>query len=55
MHTLLDRNDFSFRSNDQVAAHRVTGLIIKRLWPDLRQVWPAAMYYYNIINIDLRQ
>ena len=30
--TLLDRNHFSSSSNGQVAAHRVTGLIIKRLW-----------------------
>ena len=32
MRTLLDRKKFSSSSNDQVAAHRVTGLIIKRLW-----------------------
>ena len=32
MHTLLDRNNFSSRTNGQVAARRVTGLIIKRLW-----------------------
>ena len=32
MRTLLDRNNFSFSSNGQVAAHRATGLIIKRLW-----------------------
>ena len=32
MRTLLDWNTFSFNSNGQVAAHRVTGLIIKRLW-----------------------
>ena len=31
MRTLLDRKMFSFSSNGQVAAHRVTGLIIKRL------------------------
>ena len=31
MHTLLDRNNFSSRTNGQVAARRVTGLIIKRL------------------------
>ena len=31
MRTLLDRNNFSSSSNGQVAAHRVTGLIIKRL------------------------
>ena len=31
MRTLLDRNTFSFRNNGQVAARRVTGLIIKRL------------------------
>ena len=30
--TLLDRKNFSYSSNGQVAAHRVTGLIIKRLW-----------------------
>ena len=32
MRTLLDRNSFSSSSNGHVAAHRVTGLIIKRLW-----------------------
>ena len=32
MRTLLDRKNFSSRTNGQVAAHRVTGLIIKRLW-----------------------
>ena len=32
MRTLSDRNHFSSSSNGQVAAHRVTGLIIKRLW-----------------------
>ena len=31
MRTLLDRNNFSSRANGQVAAHRVTELIIKRL------------------------
>ena len=32
MRTLLDRTNFSSRTNGQVAARRVTGLIIKRLW-----------------------
>ena len=32
MRTLLDRKSFSSSSNGQVAAHRVTRLIIKRLW-----------------------
>ena len=32
MRTLLDRKIFSSRTNGQVAARRVTGLIIKRLW-----------------------
>ena len=32
MRTLLDRKNCSSSSNGQVAAHRVTGLIIKRLW-----------------------
>ena len=33
MRTLLDRKNYSSSSNGQVAAHRVTGLIIiKRLW-----------------------
>ena len=32
MRTLLDRNTFSSITNGQVAARRVTGLIIKRLW-----------------------
>ena len=32
MRTLLDRNNFCSRINGQVAARRVTGLIIKRLW-----------------------
>ena len=32
MRTLLDRKNFSSSSNGQVAAHRVTGLIINRLW-----------------------
>ena len=31
MRTLLDRNNFGSIFNGQVAAHRVTGLIIKRL------------------------
>ena len=31
MRTLLERNNFSSRTNDQVAARRVTGLIIKML------------------------
>ena len=31
MRTLLDRNNFSSRTNGQVAARRVTGLIIKML------------------------
>ena len=31
MRTLLDRKNFSSSSNGQVAAHRVTGLIIKSL------------------------
>ena len=31
MRALLDMNNFSSSSNGQVAAHRVTGLIIKRL------------------------
>ena len=30
MRTLLDRNNFSSSSNGQVAAYRVTGLIIKK-------------------------
>ena len=33
MRTLLDRKNISSRTNGQVAARRVTGLIIKRLWP----------------------
>ena len=36
MRTLLDRNNFSSSSNGQVAAHRVTGLIINRLRFHLR-------------------
>ena len=32
MRTLLDRKNFSSITNGQVAARRVTGLIIKRLW-----------------------
>ena len=36
MRTLLDRNNFSSSSNGQVAAHRVTGPIIKRLWSYVR-------------------
>ena len=32
MRTLLDGKNFSSSSNGQVAAHRVTGLIINRLW-----------------------
>ena len=32
--TLLDRNNFSSSSNGQVAAHRVTVIITKRLWLD---------------------
>ena len=32
MRTLLDRKNISSRTNGQVAAGRVTGLIIKRLW-----------------------
>ena len=32
MRTLLDRKNISSRTNGQVAARRVTGLIIKRLW-----------------------
>ena len=31
MRTLLDRNNLSSRTNGQVAARRMTGLIIKRL------------------------
>ena len=31
MRTLLDRKNISSRTNGQVAARRVTGLIIKRL------------------------
>ena len=38
MRTLLDRNIFSSRTNGQVAARRVTGLIIKRLWSDVQFV-----------------
>ena len=34
MRTLLDRKNFSSSSNGQVAAHRVTGFIIKRFWPN---------------------
>ena len=34
MLTLLDRKNISSRTNCQVAARRVTGLIIKRLWLD---------------------
>ena len=32
MRTLLDRKNISSRTNGQVAARRVTGLIIKKLW-----------------------
>ena len=36
MRTLLDRKNFSSIANGQVAAHRVTGRIIKRLWWESR-------------------
>ena len=35
MRTLLDMKNSSSSSNGQVAAHRVTGLIIERLWYSL--------------------
>ena len=44
MHTLLDRNNFSSSSNGQVAAHWVTGLIIKRLWRNRR---PAKLVHFR--------
>ena len=37
MRTLLDRNNFSSKTNGQVAARRVAGLILKRLWSYLER------------------
>ena len=37
MRTLLDRKNFSSKTNGQVAARRVAGLVIKRLWSYLER------------------
>ena len=42
MRTLLDRKNFSSSSNGQVAAHRATGLIIKRLWFNVTVLAPRT-------------
>ena len=46
MRTLLDRKNISSRTNGQVAARRVTGLIIRRLW-----LWLGMAYGYMPIII----
>ena len=55
MCTLLDRNNFSSSSNGQMAAHRVTGLIIKMLRLLLCRGWGvvAAGGSEMYINIEL--
>ena len=51
MRTLLDRKNFSCSSNGQVAAHRVTGLIIKRLFisPWTEPVLYSSRLFYFIL------
>ena len=43
MRTLLDRKNISSITNGQVAARRVTGLIIKRRWSE---AGPVAVDFY---------
>ena len=51
MRTLLDRKNFSSSSNDQVAAHRVAELIIKRLW--LAVVSQVRSHTKRAVNVQV--
>ena len=48
MRTLLDRNNFSSKTNGQVAARRVTGLISEKRSMVFMSIFMSVLLWYNI-------